>query len=33
MKEKNVVLDWTVIEGVSVVSGSVVFSDRKEVRK
>lgn len=33
MKEKNVVLEWTVIEGSSAVSGSVVFSDRKEVRK
>ena len=33
MKEKNVILEWTVIEGSSALSGSVVFSDRKEVRK
>lgn len=32
MKEKNVVLDWTIIEGNSAVSACVDFSDRKEVR-
>lgn len=30
MKENNVVLEWTVIEGSSAVSGSVVSPGRKE---
>ena len=34
MKEKNVVLEWTPIEGIATVaSGSFVFTDRKEVRQ
>lgn len=33
MKEKNVVLEWTMIESVAVVPGSIVFNDRKEVRR
>lgn len=34
MKEKNVVLEWTAIEGSSAAAlNSFVFTDRKEVRK
>jgi len=34
MKEKNVVLEWTTIEGIAESTGSrFVFKDRKEVRK
>ena len=34
MKEKNIVLEWTAIEGSAATAlGSFIFTDRKEVRR